>query len=176
MEYNSDDSDPEPPPSPERKSTNPAPNPSTSATQQPQTHRPLNGDKGTRTRRNRRTRDIQKQDSSSEDNASDFDASPRPLDLDSDSDEPDEKLPRLKAQILDFFQKATVDELTLIAGCSLKKAQKIIELRPYQTWSDLVSGSSFFLFSWLHDFLSTSFISASTRTINGRQQCVELRR
>ncbi|KAK3521725.1 hypothetical protein QTP70_015842 [Hemibagrus guttatus] len=136
VECSSDDSDSEPSPSPERKSTNPTPNPSTSATKQLPL-RPLNGDRDTRMMRRRHRREIQKKDSSSEDNASDFEASPRSLDLDSDSDEVDEKLPRLKAQILDFFQKATVDELTLIAGCSLKKAQKIIELRPYQTWSDL---------------------------------------
>uniref|UniRef100_A0A8B9L0D7 DNA helicase n=1 Tax=Astyanax mexicanus TaxID=7994 RepID=A0A8B9L0D7_ASTMX len=79
-----------------------------------------------------------KQDTSSEDNASDFEESPRGLDSDSDSDQPDETLPRVKGQILNFFQNATVDELTLIAGCSLKKAQKIVELRPYKTWNDLV--------------------------------------
>uniref|UniRef100_A0AAR2LPD8 SWI/SNF-related, matrix-associated actin-dependent regulator of chromatin, subfamily a, containing DEAD/H box 1 n=1 Tax=Pygocentrus nattereri TaxID=42514 RepID=A0AAR2LPD8_PYGNA len=59
------------------------------------------------------------------------------FDSDSDSDQADETLPKLKGQILDFFQSATVDELTLIAGCSLKKAQKIVELRPYKTWNDL---------------------------------------
>lgn len=167
VEYDSDDSGPEPSPSPEHTRSYPTPNPSTSATQ-PQTHRPLNGDQNSHTRRKRPTREIQKQDSSSEDNSSDFEASPRPLDMDSESDEGDEKLPRLKAQILDFFQKATVDELTLIAGCSLKKAQKIIELRPYQTWSDLVSGSAFLLLL-LHIFLSASIISSSTRTINRSQ-------
>ncbi|KAI5099447.1 SWI/SNF-related matrix-associated actin-dependent regulator of chromatin subfamily A containing DEAD/H box 1B isoform X1 [Silurus meridionalis] len=136
VECSSDDSDSEPVPSSEIKSTNPTSNPGTSAIPRVPV-RPLNGDRDARAMRRRNTREIQKQDSSSEDNTSDFEASPRPLDMDSDSDEADEKLPRLKAQILVFFQKATVDELTLIAGCSLKKAQKIIELRPYQTWSDL---------------------------------------
>ncbi|KAI5622617.1 sWI/SNF-related matrix-associated actin-dependent regulator of chromatin subfamily A containing DEAD/H box 1B [Silurus asotus] len=136
VECSSDDSDSEPVPSSEIKSTNPTSNPSTSAIPRVPV-RPLNGDRDARAMRRRNTREIQKQDSSSEDNTSDFEASPRPLDMDSDSDEADEKLPRLKAQILVFFQKATVDELTLIAGCSLKKAQKIIELRPYKTWSDL---------------------------------------
>ncbi|KAF5897664.1 ATP-dependent helicase 1B, partial [Clarias magur] len=138
VECNSDDSDSEPPPSPEHKSTNLTSSPSTSAAQQVHPQPPncaLNGDREPRTRRRRYPREIQKQDSSSEDNGSDCEASPGHLD--SDWDEPDEKLPRLKAQILDFFQKATVDELTLIAGCSVKKAQKIIELRPYQTWNDL---------------------------------------
>lgn len=64
-------------------------------------------------------------------------SSANPL-LDSDSDQSDERLTKLKSEILGFFQTASVDELTLIAGCSLKKAQKITELRPYKTWKDLV--------------------------------------
>ncbi|XP_007257862.2 SWI/SNF-related matrix-associated actin-dependent regulator of chromatin subfamily A containing DEAD/H box 1b isoform X2 [Astyanax mexicanus] len=106
------------------------------STPQPEPHRPLNGTKETRKRR-RPAPESRKQDTSSEDNASDFEESPRGLDSDSDSDQPDETLPRVKGQILNFFQNATVDELTLIAGCSLKKAQKIVELRPYKTWNDL---------------------------------------
>uniref|UniRef100_A0A8C8IQK5 DNA helicase n=1 Tax=Oncorhynchus tshawytscha TaxID=74940 RepID=A0A8C8IQK5_ONCTS len=43
----------------------------------------------------------------------------------------------LKGQILSFFQEASLDELSLIAGCSLKKAQKIVELRPFAVWQDL---------------------------------------
>lgn len=46
--------------------------------------------------------------------------------------------PRVQEQILQFFQEASVDELSLIAGCSLKKAQKIISLRPFTTWKDVV--------------------------------------
>uniref|UniRef100_A0A8C7NMI4 DNA helicase n=1 Tax=Oncorhynchus mykiss TaxID=8022 RepID=A0A8C7NMI4_ONCMY len=45
----------------------------------------------------------------------------------------------LKGQILSFFQEASLDELSLIAGCSLKKAQKIVELRPFAVWQDLVT-------------------------------------
>ncbi|XP_048877210.1 SWI/SNF-related matrix-associated actin-dependent regulator of chromatin subfamily A containing DEAD/H box 1b [Brienomyrus brachyistius] len=55
----------------------------------------------------------------------------------SDSDREDNVNPKLKAQILEFFQEASVDELSLIAGCSVKKAQKIVELRPFKTWEDL---------------------------------------
>uniref|UniRef100_A0A9J8D0N0 SNF2 related chromatin remodeling ATPase with DExD box 1b n=1 Tax=Cyprinus carpio carpio TaxID=630221 RepID=A0A9J8D0N0_CYPCA len=58
--------------------------------------------------------------------------------LDSDSDQSDETLSKLKSEILSFFQTASVDELTLIAGCSLKKAQKITELRSFKTWKNLV--------------------------------------
>lgn len=44
----------------------------------------------------------------------------------------------MKKEILTFFQEATIDELSLISGCSIKKAQKIVELRPYDTWQSLV--------------------------------------
>ncbi|XP_023834605.1 SWI/SNF-related matrix-associated actin-dependent regulator of chromatin subfamily A containing DEAD/H box 1A [Salvelinus sp. IW2-2015] len=49
----------------------------------------------------------------------------------------DEGTSTLKSQILSFFQEASLDELSLIAGCSLKKAQKIVELRPFAVWQDL---------------------------------------
>ncbi|KAF1389259.1 hypothetical protein PFLUV_G00071590 [Perca fluviatilis] len=44
----------------------------------------------------------------------------------------------LKKEILKFFQDATIDELSLIAGCSVKKAQKIVELRPFDGWQSLI--------------------------------------
>uniref|UniRef100_A0A3B4VKH1 DNA helicase n=1 Tax=Seriola dumerili TaxID=41447 RepID=A0A3B4VKH1_SERDU len=44
----------------------------------------------------------------------------------------------IKKEILTFFQDASIDELSLIAGCSVKKAQKIVELRPYDSWKSLV--------------------------------------
>uniref|UniRef100_A0A673C4L5 SWI/SNF-related, matrix-associated actin-dependent regulator of chromatin, subfamily a, containing DEAD/H box 1 n=1 Tax=Sphaeramia orbicularis TaxID=375764 RepID=A0A673C4L5_9TELE len=44
----------------------------------------------------------------------------------------------LKKEILAFFQDASIDELSLIAGCSVKKAQKIVELRPFNTWDSLI--------------------------------------
>ncbi|XP_036382651.1 SWI/SNF-related matrix-associated actin-dependent regulator of chromatin subfamily A containing DEAD/H box 1A [Megalops cyprinoides] len=56
---------------------------------------------------------------------------------DSDSDSEDGVSPEMRARILGFFQEASVDELSLIGGCSVKKAQKIAELRPYNTWQDL---------------------------------------
>ncbi|KAM7017814.1 SWI/SNF-related matrix-associated actin-dependent regulator of chromatin subfamily A containing DEAD/H box 1A [Tautogolabrus adspersus] len=44
----------------------------------------------------------------------------------------------LKKEILTFLQTASIDELSLIAGCSVKKAQKIVELRPFNEWKRLV--------------------------------------
>lgn len=43
-----------------------------------------------------------------------------------------------KKKVLDFFETATVIELQLMATCSKKKAEAIIELRPYKGWIDLV--------------------------------------
>ncbi|KAM9360072.1 SWI/SNF-related matrix-associated actin-dependent regulator of chromatin subfamily A containing DEAD/H box 1A [Symphorus nematophorus] len=55
-------------------------------------------------------------------------------------DELDSKsgMTEVKKEIIDFFQSATLDELSLIAGCSIKKAQKIVELRPFDDWESLV--------------------------------------
>lgn len=46
-----------------------------------------------------------------------------------------------KNQILQFLQDASLDELALISGCSLKKAQMIISLRPFNVWKDVVRTS-----------------------------------
>ncbi|XP_041792744.1 SWI/SNF-related matrix-associated actin-dependent regulator of chromatin subfamily A containing DEAD/H box 1A [Chelmon rostratus] len=55
-------------------------------------------------------------------------------------DELDSKggMTELKKEIITFFQNATIDELSLIAGCSVKKAQKIVELRPFDSWQSLI--------------------------------------
>ncbi|XP_077417635.1 SWI/SNF-related matrix-associated actin-dependent regulator of chromatin subfamily A containing DEAD/H box 1A isoform X1 [Vanacampus margaritifer] len=45
----------------------------------------------------------------------------------------------VKEEIVKFFQEATRDELTLISGCSVKKAKKIIELRPFTNWLSLTN-------------------------------------
>lgn len=44
----------------------------------------------------------------------------------------------IKTEIVKFFQTASVDEMSLISGCSVKKAQKVLELRPFDSWSSLV--------------------------------------
>ncbi|KAF4072232.1 hypothetical protein AMELA_G00260750 [Ameiurus melas] len=55
-----------------------------------------------------------------------------------DSDSEDDSFDsRVQEQILQFFQEASLDELSLISGCSLKKAQKIISLRPFNRWKDV---------------------------------------
>lgn len=61
---------------------------------------------------------------------------------DSDDDlDPKSGMSDQKKAVLTFFQESSIDELTLIAGCSIKKAMKIAELRPYKRWEDMVRES-----------------------------------
>lgn len=55
-----------------------------------------------------------------------------------DSDDEDSVAGPLQDQIIQFLQEASLDELALISRCSVKKAQKIISLRPFNTWKDVV--------------------------------------
>uniref|UniRef100_A0A8C8ICK4 DNA helicase n=1 Tax=Oncorhynchus tshawytscha TaxID=74940 RepID=A0A8C8ICK4_ONCTS len=79
---------------------------------------------------------------SSEDEASDeFDDSAEGVELNSDGSDQEVGTGSLvKGQILRFFQEASLDELSLISGCSVKKAQRIVELRPFNEWENLVRG------------------------------------
>ncbi|XP_029961181.1 SWI/SNF-related matrix-associated actin-dependent regulator of chromatin subfamily A containing DEAD/H box 1A [Salarias fasciatus] len=64
--------------------------------------------------------------------------------LSSDFDDSDMELDKghgmteVKKEIVTFFQEASLDELSLISGCSVKKAQKIVELRPFDSWQSLL--------------------------------------
>ncbi|XP_076140327.1 SWI/SNF-related matrix-associated actin-dependent regulator of chromatin subfamily A containing DEAD/H box 1b isoform X2 [Alosa pseudoharengus] len=95
---------------------------------------------GTRVLRKRNPRPVVSYDLDSDSDGgvakavSDFEA----LTSDSDSEgEGSERLTAQTKQILDFFQEASMEELSLIEGCSAKKAQKIVELRPFKNWRDL---------------------------------------
>ncbi|CAM9586543.1 unnamed protein product [Lampetra fluviatilis] len=43
-----------------------------------------------------------------------------------------------RAKVLEFFCDATTEELILVQGCSHKKADHIVELRPFTSWDDLM--------------------------------------
>lgn len=59
---------------------------------------------------------------------------------DSDSDvEIVNELTPDKKNVLDFLQNATPKELELMASCSRKKAEQIIECRPFKGWVDVVT-------------------------------------
>uniref|UniRef100_K1QBX6 DNA helicase n=1 Tax=Magallana gigas TaxID=29159 RepID=K1QBX6_MAGGI len=44
-----------------------------------------------------------------------------------------------REKILSFFDEATADELSATPGCSKKRAEIIISLRPFNTWNKLIS-------------------------------------
>lgn len=52
-----------------------------------------------------------------------------------------------RQMVLSFYETATMDELLSIPGCSKKKAETIIELRPFSGWIDLV-GCEFDIFQY----------------------------
>ncbi|XP_075057791.1 SWI/SNF-related matrix-associated actin-dependent regulator of chromatin subfamily A containing DEAD/H box 1 isoform X2 [Mixophyes fleayi] len=59
--------------------------------------------------------------------------------LDEDYSSGDETMEEeYKAKIVSFLQDASLDELSLIPQCSLKKAQRITELRPFHSWDSLL--------------------------------------
>lgn len=76
-----------------------------------------------------------KRDSESDESASDAGSV-----LDEDYSSSDEIMEEEhKTKIVSFLQDASLDELSLIPQCSLKKAQRITELRPFNSWDSLVS-------------------------------------
>lgn len=44
--------------------------------------------------------------------------------------------------ILSFLEEATLAELLVLPGCSRKKAEALVELRPFGSWEKLVSSNS----------------------------------
>ncbi|XP_056140395.1 SWI/SNF-related matrix-associated actin-dependent regulator of chromatin subfamily A containing DEAD/H box 1A [Lampris incognitus] len=77
------------------------------------------------------------EDNKDETVSSEYEDSEEELNSGAEDEEAGEKS-TLKSQILKFLQEASLDELSLIAGCSVKKAQKIVELRPFfNSWHSL---------------------------------------
>ncbi|XP_032238134.2 SWI/SNF-related matrix-associated actin-dependent regulator of chromatin subfamily A containing DEAD/H box 1 isoform X2 [Nematostella vectensis] len=59
---------------------------------------------------------------------------------DADSAVDDDNLPAdRKAAILSFFQTCSLSELSTIPECSRKKAQKILSLKPFKSWHNMVN-------------------------------------
>lgn len=81
----------------------------------------------------------------------------------------------IKRAILNFFQNASIDELSLIAGCSVKKAQKIVELKPFDSWQSLVRERvCVFLNKWdkkhqHQQMIASCQIKQFTQVVNGER-------
>ena len=41
--------------------------------------------------------------------------------------------------VLQFFNEASLGELAAVGGCSKKKAEAVLQLRPFADWGDIVS-------------------------------------
>ncbi|CAG9774088.1 unnamed protein product [Ceutorhynchus assimilis] len=63
--------------------------------------------------------------------------------FDSDDEDSDAEISNLltgdKKRVMEFFQTATLNELQLMNYCSKKKAEALIESRPFSNWIDLVT-------------------------------------
>ncbi|XP_013787210.1 uncharacterized protein LOC106471168 [Limulus polyphemus] len=64
----------------------------------------------------------------------------------------DESLTPSRANVLNFFQTATVEEILTVPGCSKKKVDSILACRPFTGWDDLVSKSSNSLILMKYEF------------------------
>jgi len=59
----------------------------------------------------------------------------------SDSDDEDGPIisSRMQKKIVDLFQNSSEEELTTISQCSTKKANNLVNLRPFTSWNDLLT-------------------------------------
>jgi DNA uptake protein ComE-like DNA-binding protein len=82
----------------------------------------------------------QKKKKARKNSSSDEDQAPQQPVFNSDEDsdyEYTEFMTKDKKEVHEFFNTATMNELTSIKSCSLRKAEVIVENRPYQNWHDL---------------------------------------
>ncbi|XP_044729934.1 SWI/SNF-related matrix-associated actin-dependent regulator of chromatin subfamily A containing DEAD/H box 1 homolog isoform X2 [Chrysoperla carnea] len=98
-------------------------------------------------------------------------ADERVFDSDEDSDmEVSDELTHDKRRVLEFMQNAGPNELRLMASCSQKKVEAIIESRPFTGWVDLVHK--------LQDnkHLSPDLLNAAQRVLSTRNNVQHLMR
>lgn len=78
--------------------------------------------------------------------------------FDSDDDDSDGndmlevKMTKERKDVFEFINNATINELQSIKSCSLRKAEMIIETRPFTSWSDLVR---FRFFIYILSYITT---------------------
>ncbi|XP_043102624.1 SWI/SNF-related matrix-associated actin-dependent regulator of chromatin subfamily A containing DEAD/H box 1A [Puntigrus tetrazona] len=76
-------------------------------------------------------------DISASEDEEEIDSDAESISDDLESEDEDSISGNLQEKIIQFLQESSLDELALISGCSIKKAQKIISLRPFNTWKDV---------------------------------------
>ncbi|CAL1534122.1 unnamed protein product [Lymnaea stagnalis] len=80
----------------------------------------------------------------------------------SDSEDLDNRSKSETDNFLQFFQEATIEELTAMPGCSKKKAEAIMSLRPFKSWQHLIEAFN------SEKQLSTSLISGCKEIMHVR--------
>ncbi|KAF8781585.1 SWI/SNF-related matrix-associated actin-dependent like protein [Argiope bruennichi] len=85
-----------------------------------------------------------------------------------DSDFEGENLTSAHSAVLKFFQEAAIEELLCIPGCSKKKAESIMNLRPFANWANLVDklGND--------KYLSTDLLNGAKKVIDMRNAITKL--
>lgn len=62
-----------------------------------------------------------------------------------------------KKKVFEFLNTSNLNELSLLNGCSQKKAEAIIALRPFKGWLDMVITLLTFVFNQINYFLLYKF-------------------
>ncbi|KAG8194241.1 hypothetical protein JTE90_024572 [Oedothorax gibbosus] len=85
-----------------------------------------------------------------------------------DSDFEEENLTAAHSAVLKYFQESSHEELLSIPGCSKKKVDSILNVRPFQNWGDLVAklGSD--------KYLSTDLLNGAKKVLDMRNAISKL--
>lgn len=84
------------------------------------------------------------------------------------SDNNDDILTPARASVLNFFQEATSEELISVPGCSKKKVDIILSLRPFTGWVDLV-----YKFE-SNKYITPDLLNGARTLINTREVVIKL--
>ncbi|XP_059359508.1 SWI/SNF-related matrix-associated actin-dependent regulator of chromatin subfamily A containing DEAD/H box 1A [Carassius carassius] len=119
--------------------TAPSPVPKVSSVSTPKTHKSAVSQSTSKNTSFKWKRDDESplNDVSASEDEEEIDSDVERISDDLDSEDEDSISINLQDKIIEFLQEASLDELALISGCSFKKAQKIISLRPFNTWKDV---------------------------------------
>lgn len=79
-----------------------------------------------------------------------------------DSDFEEENLTSAHCAVLKFFQESSMEEMLGVPGCSKKKVETIINLRPFNNWTDLVAKLS------NDKYLSTDLLNGAKKVLDMR--------
>ncbi|GAB6032669.1 hypothetical protein CHUAL_011545 [Chamberlinius hualienensis] len=89
---------------------------------------------------------------------------------DSDESDVNDTLTPARQMVLKFFETATIEELSCIPYCSKKKAEALMQLRPFTGWLDLVTKFQ------NERYMNTDLIKSAKDVLNSRRIITKLMR